>query len=420
MTGGESLPGWLRPAQRLVLGAYLVSLLTSLSAMEIFSTGIALLALVEISASPLARRSLKEIPFLLPLGAFVGVAVLGILLGETDWARKRYDLGRLRFFLLYAALWVTLRGLLPDTRWMRVIAAIAVPLALYGTLQHFFPIDWLRPEGRKIVLYAVPEEERGPLVLGAFNHHLTFANVAAIHACLLAGTGLAAARRWPWLGLAAWLGLLCVWTGSRTVWIALPIALAVLLVAWGARRQALILALATLVASAALVASSEELRRRATRLFDETNFHSSIGPRQRLWAANWAMFREHPILGVGYNNNERLAPSYLARLYPDDRSMSGHAHSTPLQILATTGLAGAAAFLWLWAAVALRLRDCLRSADRETRGTAAGLAGAFVAFHVLGLTQWNFGDAEVLHSVMFALALAGSLSTTLRFSAARD
>ena len=37
------------------------------------------------------------------------------------------------------------------------------------------------------------------------------------------------------------------------------------------------------------------------------------------------------------------------------------------------------------------------------------LLAAFIGFHVQGLTQWNFGDAEVAHNVVFFWALAAAM-----------
>lgn len=401
---------WLDRARPVALALYAVALLTSLSAMEIVATVLCLIAALSLWLSPESRPSLKELPFLWPMLAFVLVVIAGVLLNESSLAQKRYDIGRMRFFLLYAALWITLLRVSKDSVWARALALTALPLCLYGTIQHFFPVDWIRPEGKKTILYAIPEENRGPLVLGAFNHHLTFANVVSLHAFLLLGWGLAQKPRWPWALLSGWLLLLCLWTGSRMAWAALPLSGATFALLYVGKRRAIAVAGAIAVLIGAVFALTPEFRQRASRLWDTGNFHASAGPRLRLWRANWEMFKDHPILGVGYNGNERRAKEYLDRLYPTDNlSLAGHAHSNPLQILSSTGILGAAAFLWLWIAVALRLARVIRAGDERSRALAIGLAAAFVAFHLQGLAQWNFGDAEVLHSVMFCLAVTATL-----------
>jgi O-antigen ligase len=153
--------------------------------------------------------------------------------------------------------------------------------------------------------------------------------------------------------------------------------------------------------------------------FDRTVFQKddfyNLGPRTRLWHAQWEIFKDHPWIGVGYNNNERLAKTYVDRLYPSrSDNFYGHAHNTPLQILATTGLLGSIAYLWLWGTIFWSLYQ----------KRSWGLIAAFVGFQIQGLTQWNFGDAEVVHSLMFFWALAAcdvskeskSLSADFRYN----
>ena len=140
--------------------------------------------------------------------------------------------------------------------------------------------------------------------------------------------------------------------------------------------------------------------------------HYSLSARSKLWHANWEMFKEHPVIGIGYNNNERKAQEYVDRLYPEniDDNFYGHAHSTPLQILATTGLLGFAIYLLLWFAV---FRKTVTLAFQpimcREKWLGIGLLAGFIGFHVQGITQWNFGDAEVLHNLMFIWALLATL-----------
>jgi O-antigen ligase len=141
----------------------------------------------------------------------------------------------------------------------------------------------------------------------------------------------------------------------------------------------------------------------------------NLGPRQRLWKAQLVMFREHPLIGVGWNNNERKAKEVVDRLYPEQReNFYGHAHSVPLQILSTTGLLGFAAFVWIWVEIFRAASQVLaqRSRDQIEHWLARGLIVGFVGFNIQGLTQWNFGDAEVLHNVVFFWAVIAALQTS--------
>jgi hypothetical protein len=72
-------------------------------------------------------------------------------------------------------------------------------------------------------MWAIPSQEIGPLVVGTFNHHLTFANVFVFYASVLTALGIFYWKKSKaYLGLGFWLYLLCFWTDSRTAWIAIP------------------------------------------------------------------------------------------------------------------------------------------------------------------------------------------------------
>jgi O-antigen ligase len=270
-------------------------------------------------------------------------------------------------------------------------------------------VDWIRPEGKKVLLFAIPDQKIGPLVVGFFNHHLTFANVFLLYACLFFSF-----RKWPYVIMGAYLFLLCVWTQSRAAWAAIPLCLGLLVIPSSKRMRWRAVALVSFFFVATYFADNGFKQRFDRTVFQKDDFYN-LGPRTRLWHAQWEIFKDHPWIGVGYNNNERLAKTYVDRLYPSrSDNFYGHAHNTPLQILATTGLLGSIAYLWLWGTIFWSLYQ----------KRSWGLIAAFVGFQIQGLTQWNFGDAEVVHSLMFFWALAAcdvskeskSLSADFRYN----
>jgi len=415
MNAAEERSAVLRAFDRFhggVFVLYLVSLLTSMSGMELFSTllGVCLLAQLLISRAPRERWVFP--PFLLPLLVFIAVIWIGIFFGSAPRADKLYDARRIRFFLIYVVLFYQLRffSRRPET-WLNVFFWVGCLVGVYGFIQHFTPLDLFRPEGKKVFLYAIQDEKIGPLVVGTFNHHLTFANIFMLHACVLFAYGLAQGRaglRWTLLGTLFF--LLCAWTQSRAAWAAIPVCL--LIAAWvGGSRWA---GGAGIFASAGLALFyfiDEGFRERLQRtLVSPGNYN--VGSRFRLWRMQWEMFKERPLFGVGYNNNERFCAEELARLYPDlgDR-FCGHAHSTPLQLLSTTGAAGVLTYVALWWGL---FRRCSRflgaKTPNPTRALAFGCLAAFVGFHIQGVTQWNFGDAEVMHNLMFLWAVVANFT----------
>jgi len=72
-------------------------------------------------------------------------------------------------------------------------------------------------------------------------------------------------------------------------------------------------------------------------------------PRTEFWASAVAMFRDHPLLGVGPDNFRWRFAAYSG--VPAD-NLGIHAHDQYLETLADTGLLGLATLLWLWFGVA--------------------------------------------------------------------
>jgi O-antigen ligase len=128
--------------------------------------------------------------------------------------------------------------------------------------------------------------------------------------------------------------------------------------------------------------------------------------RTLMWEAGGRMFRDHPVTGVGLMD---LKPLYERYRSADATERVGHLHSVPVQIAATMGSIGLAAFL----ALALGLLVCaFRGIRRSLRsgglgaGVRLGVGAAIVAFLVAGLFEWNLGDEELLYPLFTLAGLA--------------
>jgi len=394
-------PTLYKRIQPTLLILYVLSLATSMGGMELFSS---LLAVSFLLGG--LKRNLPTLPFWKPLVGFVVVMATSIVLGEAPLEGKLYDLGRIRFFLLFPVLFYSLSDHDPEHRWLRWLSGITLLVAIYGFFQHFMPLDLFRPEGKKVYLYAIQSEKIGPLVTGTFNHHLTFANIYLLYGCLIGAMALSI----PGVLHATLLFLVTFWTQSRAAWAAIPVCAFGLAVARG-RRAALFLTLALLVVGPVFYLTDSGFRERLRRTVWVPDDHYDLSERTRIWNLNWERFKQSPILGVGWNNNERFCAREMKRLYPDRTDLfCGHAHSEVLQILATTGIAGLAFFLWLWGKVFIAALQAFRAYPPGTKKSMAlGLLVGFVGFHIQGVTQWNFGDAEVLHNVLFFWAVIALL-----------
>ena len=130
------------------------------------------------------------------------------------------------------------------------------------------------------------------------------------------------------------------------------------------------------------------------------------GVRERvyMWRSGAAMWRERPLLGIGPGGVKREYPRFA--LPEAIKKRTSHVHNTPLQILVERGLLGLAAWLWIWVAFFCgRRRPAARVSGRRPARTATLVVGGLAAitgFLVGGLSEYNFGDSEV---VMVAWAL---------------
>ena len=115
--------------------------------------------------------------------------------------------------------------------------------------------------------------------------------------------------------------------------------------------------------------------------------------RFQLWRAALAMFATHPVVGVGPDNFRLSYGRYAGIATPDPRT---HSNNMYLELLADTGLVGAAAFAWLlWA-------------TRACKVTNIGVVCALVAIALHGLVDsfLSFGPTYVLFALTLGLACA--------------
>ncbi|HET7875989.1 MAG TPA: O-antigen ligase family protein, partial [Methylomirabilota bacterium] len=124
------------------------------------------------------------------------------------------------------------------------------------------------------------------------------------------------------------------------------------------------------------------------------------------WRSGVHMWQEHPLLGVGPGGVKR---EYVHYALPEAfKKRTGHVHNTPLQILVERGLVGLAAWLWIWIAF---YREGLGRLGRlgaervSERAVVAGSLAAVTGFLVAGLSEYNFGDSEVVLVAWAVMAL---------------
>jgi len=123
-------------------------------------------------------------------------------------------------------------------------------------------------------------------------------------------------------------------------------------------------------------------------------------PRRQLWTAAWRAWRDHPLLGLGPDNFRHTYGRYLGLTDPDDRL---HANNFYLEVLATLGLAGAAAFAAVALALGRRARAALAESPSAARTVALGAATGLAAYAVHGALDY-FLEFTPTYALLWLLA----------------
>jgi O-antigen ligase len=378
-----------------LLGAFVAGLGLSITLSE---SALALLTLLWLwRLRDPAVRAAARWPLAAPVLALSAVTVLSALLSGHPLA----GLDAARGLLLVAALYVTadaLREPVTAERFLLGLTIATAVAALVGLLQVGLCPPPDTPRIRPRWLY-----HRCDRAHGFFSIYMTLAGVLSLVllATLPRLLSPGAARRRlgiPWLAML-W-GLIVTYT--RGAWIGF--AGGVLTVAATVRRGRWVLVGGLVVLAASALLAPYELRHRFLSMADP----EEAGVRERIymWKSGLAMWRERPILGVGPGGVKRDYVRYAREEAVKKRT--GHVHNTPLQILVERGVLGLAAWLWLWLAfyadAIRRLRRLPADATAE-RALVVGAIAAITGFLIGGLSEYNFGDSEVVMVAWVIMAL---------------
>lgn len=340
-----------------------------------------------LSATPLDRPLLGVFAALF-LSSLLSPAVLPSLLGY----RRLWLVGA--FFATYHLIKE------PREAWRLVslLVIVAAVGAVHGLVQHFTGIDLARQlvgKEPKLTPFWFGRQE-GFRAEGFFPTGITYAHNLSFPLTFLTVWLFTPQVPWPRrLALLAGWGLMIfalLFSLTRGVWLAYALVLIVLGAVRGGRAL-LAVGVCGVLLAVALFSAGFGVRERATEIFD---LAANIG-RSQIWQANLDMIKERPLTGWGYGNYKKFRGPYYQR-YPA-ADTTAHAHSNFLQIWVDGGLLGLGAFLYLfW--VMLRLGwqayQRLPSEAEVLRGLALGGTLSIAGFLLGGLTQYNFGDAEVV------------------------
>ena len=263
-----------------------------------------------------------------------------------------------------------------------------------------------------------------PIFLGAYLAVNAIMALGFAAAGLLRRDGAADGR---WRAAAAWAAVaaLHLWgmvlAGSAGAFAGLLAGLAfaaagLAIFAPGNRRRTALLAAGTLAAAVALAvavaaglaaidpdgAVAQWVRHPKVQILDKLDpDHPAVRGRLAAWRTSLDAFAERPLLGWGPENFSaafgRFAEGYGAAMQAHDRP-----HSTLFEVAATTGAAGLAAWLALWAATLGAVRRAATGLAGPMQVLALFAGAALAAHFVQGLASFDTATSRMQHMLLLA------------------
>ena len=150
------------------------------------------------------------------------------------------------------------------------------------------------------------------------------------------------------------------------------------------------------------VSRVENKQSRLLGIFDP--YHPSNANRFAFWRAGIKIFEDYPLFGVGDIDLQKLYRQYKR---PFDKEIQGHLHNNFFHVLATLGLFGLMAVLFLFykiITIDLKIYKAIKNIPFIS-SYALGALAAFCGFLISGLTELNFWDHEITTLIWFTFGL---------------
>lgn len=333
--------------------------------------------------------------------AYCAAMVLASIVNGTLAADLRFFLPLITFLLFpisYSTWSITEKATLVR------IAILASTAACFGALAiAIFQYHWL-----------------GVRAEGGAGNPIVFATVT----CLAAMTCLAGAlsgieKRWKLLVLAAIAGAMAiVYSGSRMIWVAVPIA-GIILLAINRRRftganVARFVAIGVVVALVIAAIGSRVVLDRTDFLvsdWDALNANgdhsTALGLRVAMWEIGFAAVREMPIFGHGITASRALMKQGFQEQFGLSAGFS-HFHNGFLTAMVEAGLLGALALASIFIVAAWNAaRTLRRSADPVERFGATMILVAVITYLTGGMTGILVGH-DILDATLMVFLIAGT------------
>ena len=389
-------PFLLRAAMYCTLGSA-VAILFSIAASQTL-LGLAVAALL------FSGAKLQLPPIWLPLGLFLLGTVVSLIFSGDPLAGLP-QIRKFFVFLMLLVVYSTIRELVTVRRLFYGWAIAGACTAAWGLVQFARKLHEAHALGMKFYEYYTGER-----ITGAMSHWMTFGGeemfvLLMVGAILFFGPARRGKERWPWLVCGMLLMAALVLGQTRSIWLGTLVGGLYLIWFW---RRLVVLALPLALAALVLLGPSS-VRERFVSLFRPHQGVDSNRFRVVTWRTGLRMIEAHPWLGLGpeepriqFNN---YVPADIPRPLPIGSYI--HLHNIYLEYAAERGIPTLLALMWMLIKILVDFTRALYSlpAGRsDRRYILRGAVAVVVAAMASGFFEYNLGDSEVL--TMFLVAVA--------------
>lgn len=389
------------------LGLFVVTLLVGMTPMEVGAGLLALVAIFQIirrKGQGSSTWALYWTGFEWLLLLWIAVVAIGLAMSgawEPEWTMRLLEFKWIIF--LYLLVFTLFRSRLDDD----VVLWIAFPIiaaGLYTVVISFLGFDPIK--GVELEAMGAGGVARSG---GLYSHAMTLAHCYSLIFFWFFGPFLFYFRfrekRSIWFFLCSLaIGLAVLFTFTRGVWGALGVAM-ILTALIFSRRLGMLFLVAGVLTVGAMYEFWPSFQSRMDQTFSS---HGYDQERIDIWKANIEIFKDHPIMGIGYGENARYLPEYYEKLGMENHTLVSHAHNQYLHLLAGTGVVGLLIYLLVIGAfLRLSFKAYRAFPDKELfkKGLSLGTIGAQFCFILGGLTEANFEHAKFKYVLVMTWAL---------------
>ena len=387
---------------------FFIALLSSQSLMDLGST----LMVLSVLVIWVQKKNRKEIFKLPSLGLewvflfWTVVVLIGLLISrqpETPWLKSFLVFRWIIEFYFYTAAILILEPTEKDFKKLLPVLFFASLYAVMAYLLKFHPFLESSANREANLL--------GYRTGGFFLNPMPFAHSYGPLGILLMGPILYMNRKkllenkfWIFCAFITLLAVILSFT--RGVWIGMALGLVCMgfFINW--KKGMMVLSAGALSAGLLILAIPSILERILFSLNPTATYDSE---RLIIWKANWLIFTENPIFGIGYNENANRLRQYFDRMGVPEGFLESHAHNQYLHFLAGTGILGLSCFLvvilGLFRMHFMAFKGLSESQNSFWKGLALGVLGAEICFFVSGVTESNFSIAKNRYLIMTIWAL---------------